>query len=111
MSCKRMTTLPFSLVALSPFLIFDYALISCPLCKSNTLWNSLMILGSMKNRTRQHVTYKNDNFGFLLLFELSPLAFEFDFLSLLCNTNTLRNILTILGRNVEQVEMTCCIHE
>ena len=23
----------------------DYALISCPLCKSNTLWNIFMILG------------------------------------------------------------------
>ena len=49
----------------------------------------------MKNRTRRHVTYKNDNFVvfFSLLLELSPLlVFEFDFLSLLCNTNTLRNI-------------------
>ena len=31
--------------------------------------------------------------------------FEFDFLSLLCNTNTLRNILMMLGTNVEQDEM------
>ena len=45
---ERMTNLPFLLLALSPFVIFDsdYALISCPLCKSNTLWNILMILGS-----------------------------------------------------------------
>ena len=45
---KRMTTLPFLLSALSPFVIFesDYALILCSLCKSNTLWNILMILGS-----------------------------------------------------------------
>ena len=43
-----MTTLPFLLLALSTFVIFDsdYALISCPLCKSKTLWNILMILGS-----------------------------------------------------------------
>ena len=41
-----------------------------------------------------------------LLLELSPLlVFEFD-LSLLCNTNTLRNILMIPGRTVEQDEMT-----
>ena len=33
---KRMTTLPFLLLALSPF-DSDYALISCPLCKSNKL--------------------------------------------------------------------------
>ena len=47
-----------------------------------------------------------------LLLELSPLfKFEFDFLSLLCNTNTLRNILMMLGTNVEQDEMTCCDQE
>ena len=42
-SRTRMTTLAFLLLALSPFVIFDsdYALISCLLCKSNTL---LMIL-------------------------------------------------------------------
>ena len=34
--------------------------------------------------------------------------FEFDFLSLLCDTNTLWNILMILGTNVEQDEMICC---
>ena len=35
------------LLVLSPFVIFDsdYVLISCLLCKSNTLWNSFMILG------------------------------------------------------------------
>ena len=38
MSLTGMKTLPFLLLALSPFGIFDsdYALISCPLCKSNT---------------------------------------------------------------------------
>ena len=46
MSSTRMTTLPFLLLALSPFVIFDtdYALISCLLCNLNTLWNILMIL-------------------------------------------------------------------
>ena len=44
-----------------------------------------------------------------LLLELPPLlVFEFDFLSLLCNTITLRNILMMLGTNVEQDEM-CCV--
>ena len=66
----------------------------------------------MKNRTRRHVAYKNDNFSFFLLLELSPLlGFEFDFLSLLCNKNTLQNILMMLGKNVEQDEMTCCVQE
>ena len=41
-----MITLPFLLLALSPFVIFDsdYPLISCPLCKLKTLWNIFMIL-------------------------------------------------------------------
>ena len=45
MLCTRMTTLAFLLLALSPFVIFDsnYALISCPLCKANTLQNIFMI--------------------------------------------------------------------
>ena len=52
MSRNRMTTLPFLLLAFFPFVIFDsdYALISCPLCKSNILWNILMILGSNEKR-------------------------------------------------------------
>ena len=35
-SCTRMTTLLFLFLALSPFVIFDsnYALVSCPFCKS-----------------------------------------------------------------------------
>ena len=43
----RMTTLPFFLLTLSPFVMSDsdYPLISCPLCKSETLWNIFMILG------------------------------------------------------------------
>ena len=45
MSCTRMITLLFLLLALSPFVIFDSdnPLISCPLCKS--FWNIFMILG------------------------------------------------------------------
>ena len=45
MSGTRMTTLPFLLLALSPFVIFDSynPLISCLLCKSKTLWNIFMI--------------------------------------------------------------------
>ena len=46
----RMTTVPFLLLALSPFVIFDseYALILCLLCKSNTPWNIFMILGRIE---------------------------------------------------------------
>ena len=46
-----------------------------------------------------------------LLLELFPLLlFEFHFLSTLY-PYTLRNILMILGRNVEQDEIMCCIQE
>ena len=47
MSRTRMTTLPFLLLVLSPFVIFDSdnPLILCPLCKSKTVWNIVMILG------------------------------------------------------------------
>ena len=44
---KTTLTLPFLLLAFSPFVIFDsdYTLVSCPLYKSNTLWNIFMIFG------------------------------------------------------------------
>ena len=47
MSRTRMTTLPFLLLALSPFVIFDSdnPLDLCPFCKSKTLWYTFMILG------------------------------------------------------------------
>ena len=70
-----------------------------------------MILGSNEEQDRRHVTYKNDNFGFFTFGVISLLMFEFDFLSLLCNTNTLRNILMMIGTNVEMDEMTCCVQE
>ena len=63
-----------------------------------------MILGSNEEKDQTTLAF--------LLFELSPLlVFEFDFLSLLCNRNTVQNILMMLGTNVEQDEMTCCIQE
>ena len=42
----RLTTLPFLLLALSPFVMSDsdYALISCQLFKSKTFWDIFMIL-------------------------------------------------------------------
>ena len=47
MSHTRMTTPAFLLLAVSSFVMSDsdYPLISCPLCKSKTLWNIFMILG------------------------------------------------------------------
>ena len=55
----RLTTLSFLLLALSPFVILDsdYALISCPLCKSNILSNIFMILGQNveQSKTTCHI--------------------------------------------------------
>ena len=47
MSRTRITTIRFLLLPISPFVIFDsdYAFISCPLFKSNTLWNIFMKFG------------------------------------------------------------------
>ena len=59
MSHIRMTTLPFLLLALSPFVIFDSdnPLILCQLCKSKTLWNIFIILGRNveQNQTMCHI--------------------------------------------------------
>ena len=46
MWCTRVTTLPFLLLTLSPFVIFDGGnpLILCLLFKSKALWNIFMIL-------------------------------------------------------------------
>ena len=137
-SCTRITTLPFLLLALSPFVMSDsdYPLISCQLCLpyfccyfpllyltlimywfsvcsvSRTLfgifWWYLVV---MKKRTRQHVTYKNDNFGFFTFGVISPSCVWISFLVSALNTNTLQNILMMLGTNVEQDEMTCCVQE
>ena len=67
MFLTRMTTLPFLLLLLSSFVIFDiaYALILCPLCMSNSLWNILMILSSNEENDQMtcHI-HKNDIFGF-----------------------------------------------
>ena len=73
MSCTRMTTQPFLFLPLPPFVIFDsdYALISCPLCKSNTLWNILMILNRNVEQDKTMCPSKNTILTFLLL-ELSP---------------------------------------
>ena len=56
MSLTRIITLPFLLLALSPLVIFesDNALILWLLCKSNTLWNILIILGNVVQGDMSH---------------------------------------------------------
>ena len=169
LSHTRKTTLPFLLLAFSPFIMSDSddLLILCRLCKSKTLWNIFMILGRNVEQDQMTCHLQNDNSAFLtfgiislsyvwqwlsidscllcksktlwnilmilgsnegqdqttchiqewqlrlfLLLKLSTrLVFEIDFLSLLCKTNTLWNILMMLGTNVKQDKMTCCIQE
>ena len=68
-------------------------------------------LVEMQIRTRWHVTYKIDNSGFLSFWVIT-LCFIWKKIScLLCNSNTLRNISMVLGRNVEQDETTCHVQE
>ena len=86
MSHTRITTPPFLLLALFPFVRFDsdYALISCPLYKLNTLWNIFMILG--RNVEQDEIMYHIQEllltFGVMAfsLLELSPFVlFEVHF--------------------------------
>ena len=64
MSGKRMITLPFLLLALSPFIFdSDYPLISCLSHRPFGIF--LWYLVEMYNRIRRCVAYKNDNSAFL----------------------------------------------
>ena len=109
----RMTTLPFLLLALSPFVIFDrdYPLILCLLCKSKTLWNIFMILG--RNVEQDQITCHIQDWQLCLSYFWSylPLFCLKKISRLLCNWNTLWNISVVFCRNVEQDQMTCCLQE
>ena len=111
-----MTTLPFLLLALSPFVMSDsdYPLISCPLCKSKTLWNIFMILG--RNVEQDQTTCRIQEWQLCLFYfwRYLPLLCLTDYPLILCllsKSKTLWNIFMILGRNVEQDQMTCWVQE
>ena len=97
-----MTTLPFLLLVLFSFVIFnsDCVLISCLLCKSNTLWNIFIILVRNVEQDKMRCVQKWQLW----------LSYFWSFLPLfcfwngfrVCNLNTLQSILVVLGRNVEQ---------
>ena len=103
-----MTTLPFLLLALSPFLMSDsdYLLISCRLCKSKTFWNIFMKLGRNVEKDKDDVSYTRMTTLPFLLLALSPFVIlDKDYpliLFLLCKSKTLWHIFMILGRNLEQ---------
>ena len=81
MSRTRMTTLPFLLLALSPFVIFDTncPLILCQLCKSKTLWNIFLILGRNVEQDQTMCRVRMTTLAFLLLELSSFVLFEIDF--------------------------------
>ena len=79
----------------------DYPLISCLLCKSKTLWNICMMLGGTgpDDMSCTRIT----TLAFLFL-ELSPFfsgGWGGGIFRLLCNWNTLQNILMVHCRTVE----------
>ena len=86
MSRTRMTTLPFLLLGLFYFVIFDsdYRLFILlhPLCNLKTLWNIFMIFG--RNVEQDQMTCARMTSLAFLLLELSPfILFEIDFSSAL----------------------------
>ena len=103
--CTRMTTLSSLVLGLSPFVIFDsnYALILCPLCKLDTLWNIFMILSrNLEQPGQDDMSCTSMTTLTFLLLKLSPFVL---FLKLIpcphCNSNTLWNILMVFDRNVD----------
>ena len=75
------------------------------------LWPWLVTYFKEKNDLGPGTYLCSTNTSCLLLELTLLLVFEFDFLSLFCNTNTLPNILMVLGTNVEQDVLTCCIQD
>ena len=67
-----------------------------------------MILGRNLEHDETTCHVKNDKFGFLTFVVTSPTCLNL-ILCPLCYTNTLRNTLMILSRNVEQGEVTCWV--
>ena len=67
--------------------------------------------GSRWRRRRRKTSCPHcDNSGFLTFSVISLFCLK-QISCPLCNSNTLRNILMVLGRNVEQDEMLCCVQE
>ena len=97
MSHTRMTTLPFLLLVLSPFIRFDS---DYPLCKSKTLSNIFMILGgNVKQEQTMCLHTRMTILPFLLLaLHVSPIVtciFDNDYpliSCLLCKSKTLWDI-------------------
>ena len=83
----------------------------CPLSNLNILWNILLILGTNVDQDKMTCQIQDWQlwlsylWSYLILFYLKKNSCP------LCNSNTFWNISMVLGRNVEQDEMTCLVQE
>ena len=101
-SWTRKTTLAFFIFELSSLDLVSYSKL-CPGLNNNFMVYLLQL----------HINpFSEWHFGggIRVLWTLF-LVFEFNFLSLFCYTNTLPNMLMVLGTNVEQDVLTCCIQD
>ena len=66
-----------------------------------------MILGRIKEQISAECRYKNDNSAYLPFLIMSPDPYLTSFLFLDHSSGTIRNILIVLGRIIEQVNIKC----
>ena len=84
---------------------------SCLLCNLNTLWNILMILGWTVDQDEMTCSIQDWQLWLSYFWSYHSLFYLKKISCLLCNSNTLWNVSVVLGRNVEQDQMTCHIQE
>ena len=84
---------------------------SCPLCNLNTLWNILMMLGRNLNQDEMTCCIQDWQHWLSYFWSYHPLFYLKKILCPLCNSNALWNSSLVLGRNVEQAQMTCHVQE
>ena len=85
--------------------------LSFPLCNLNILWNILIILGRNVEQDQKMCRIQEWQLCLSYFWSYHPLLYLKKISCLLCNSNTLWNILMVLGRNVEQDQKMCCIKE
>ena len=105
--------LPYLPLKLSTFVIWTLIMHWLRVCSVSLIPFGIVLwyLVEMQNRTRWHVTYKNDNFGFLTFGVISPSCVWIWFLVHSVTRIPFWNTLMIFGRNLEQDEMRCCVQE
>ena len=84
---------------------------SCPLCDLNTLWNILMIFGINVEQDQSTCRVQEWQLCLCYFWSYHPFVLFEKISCPLCNSNTLWNNSTVLGRNVEQDQTTCRVQE